>query len=302
MFVSTIIPTVGRSTLGASVASVLGQGFREAPFEVVVVNDSGRPLPDAPWQRAPGVTVVDSNRVERGAARNAGASVARGEFLHFLDDDDVLLPRALEWFWRLQAQASHAAWLYGAWEVLDRDGAFVKECRPRLNGDVFSLLVAGEGLPLQASLFRARAFWRVGGFATGRYVCGVEDRDLGRRLAIEESLAYIDHVVARVHVGEAGSTTEWDAIGRRDRVGRELVLRDRNALRRIREAGLSAYWRGRVVRAYLGSALLNLSDGRPQVACRRVLEGGALTHVHCLRRSFWRGVRRAPASVQARPA
>src|SRR5450631_3870231 len=94
LFCSTIIPTIGRGTLERAVASVIYQQF-DQPFEVIVVNDSGRPLPTAPWQQAAGVQVINTQQRERSVARNVGAMFAHGRYLHFLDDDDWLLPGAL---------------------------------------------------------------------------------------------------------------------------------------------------------------------------------------------------------------
>jgi len=45
MFCSTIIPTIGRATLARAVQSVLEQDFTAADYEVIIVNDSGKPLP-----------------------------------------------------------------------------------------------------------------------------------------------------------------------------------------------------------------------------------------------------------------
>ncbi|MGH2524992.1 MAG: glycosyltransferase family A protein, partial [Anaerolineales bacterium] len=100
MFCSVVIPTIGRATLGRSVQSVLAQDCGAAGFEVIVVNDSGRPLPEAAWQRADGVRLITTNRRERSVARNTGAALAKGDYLCFLDDDDWLLPGALEAFRR----------------------------------------------------------------------------------------------------------------------------------------------------------------------------------------------------------
>ena len=94
LFCSTIIPTIGRGTLDRAVESVINQQF-DQPFEVIVVNDSGRPLRPAAWQQAAGVQILDTQQRERSVARNVGAMAAHGRYLHFLDDDDWLLPGAL---------------------------------------------------------------------------------------------------------------------------------------------------------------------------------------------------------------
>lgn len=58
---------------------------------VVVVNETGTPLPSAAWQNEPQVRVINANRIRVEGARNTGAAVARTTHLLLLDDDDWLL-------------------------------------------------------------------------------------------------------------------------------------------------------------------------------------------------------------------
>src|SRR4030067_3850837 len=108
MFCSTVIPAIGRPTLSRAVHSVLDQSFTADDFEVIVVNDSGAPLAEADWQNSERVRTMHTNRRERGVARNTGAAIAKGGYLHFLDDDDVLLPGALQAFWEFDQTLSDA--------------------------------------------------------------------------------------------------------------------------------------------------------------------------------------------------
>jgi glycosyltransferase involved in cell wall biosynthesis len=91
--VSVVIPTYQRSDLvGRAIASVLAQ--QGPSFEVVVVDDgSTDSTPDVLSAIAdPRVRVVRQANAGRGAARNAGLRVARGELVTFLDSDDEALP------------------------------------------------------------------------------------------------------------------------------------------------------------------------------------------------------------------
>src|SRR5688572_16908352 len=155
MFCSVIIPTIGRPTLAQAVNSVLEQDCAAAGFEVIVVNDTGRPLSAGAWRPAEQVRVVTTNRRERSIARNTGAALAKGDYLCFLDDDDWLLPGALQAFRCLAASAPQAGWLYGGLRVVGGEDRVLGEANSGLNGNCLLQLLGGAWAPLQASLIRA---------------------------------------------------------------------------------------------------------------------------------------------------
>ena len=288
VFCSTIIPTINRSTLPQAVQSVLDQSFNEAGFEIIVVNDSGVPLPDAGWQHCDQVRVIDTNRRERSVARNTGAAIAEGEYLHFLDDDDILLPGAFQAYWSV-AKDSSADWLYGGWQTVDNDGKLVDEFRPELRGNIFALVVSGESIPLQASLIKTKSFFASGAFDP--MITGVEDRDLGRRIALFGDIAYCPGVVARVRIGEQGSTTDWARLAEDDRWGREKALSSQKSFARLWDSIQSGYWRGRVCRAYFASCVWNLKRLNILTALSRGMAGLILVGSGVIKPNFWSGLR-----------
>ena len=207
------------------------------------------------WVHSDRVQVINTNRRERSVARNTGAAIARGKYLNFLDDDDLLLPGALEAFWNL-ARARKAIWLSGGWQTIDNDGKLVNEFCPSLKGNIFALLVAGEGLPCGASLYDHEEFFASGGFDP--QIVGVEDRDLGRRMALRGDINSTDKIVARIRIGEQGSTTVWSTLPEKDRWGREKALMQKGASSRLRKSANSNYLRGRACRALVASMVWNV--------------------------------------------
>jgi glycosyltransferase involved in cell wall biosynthesis len=103
--VSTIIPVYNRSKmLRESVDSVLRQTHQA--LEVIVVDDgstddTAEVGPELERQHSGIVRYFRQSNAGPGAARNTGLSHARGEFIQYLDSDDLLEPRKLE----LQLQA-----------------------------------------------------------------------------------------------------------------------------------------------------------------------------------------------------
>lgn len=91
--VSVVIPTLGRDALSRAVRSAVEQ--LPAPLEVIVVDDSGDGVP-LPVTGGLVRTIRTEGRRGPSAARNAGMSAARGDFVALLDDDDEYLPGHLE--------------------------------------------------------------------------------------------------------------------------------------------------------------------------------------------------------------
>jgi hypothetical protein len=119
----------------------------------------------------------------------------------------------------------------------------------------------------------------------------VEDRDLGRRLAHLGNIAYSTEVVARIRIGEVGSTTDWGRLAEDDRWGREKALIRPNSLARLRASAKSSYWRGRVCRAYFASSIWNLKRFNMLMAISRGMAGLVLAGDHVIKPNFWLGMR-----------
>ncbi len=94
--VSVIIPTYNRAGLvPEAVASVLAQTYQD--FELLVVDDASTDA-TAEALAAFGGEILVFRRPQRGgvsAARNRGIGAAQGEWLAFLDSDDLWLPEKL---------------------------------------------------------------------------------------------------------------------------------------------------------------------------------------------------------------
>lgn len=103
--ISVIIPVYKvEPYLDACVSSVVGQTFSD--LEILLVDD-GSPdrcpeLCDAWAQKDPRVRVIHQENGGLSAARNTGIGAAKGEFLAFVDSDDMLEPDALRRAWEAQ--------------------------------------------------------------------------------------------------------------------------------------------------------------------------------------------------------
>jgi glycosyltransferase involved in cell wall biosynthesis len=296
LFCTTIIPTIGRQTLDRAVHSVLAQDFNPDEFEIIVVNDSGRLLSRRGWQESDRVRVVNTNRRERSVARNAGAALAKGRYLHFLDDDDWLADGALQQMHEL-SRISTASWLYGTTELVEPDGQAIIRLNHGLEGNCFIQVLSGEWIPLQASFIENSTFFAVGGF--NPHISGPEDIDLLRRIALVADLACCQALVAHVVRNDPATTTNYARHSERSRQAREAILNSQAAFTRMRAAANTPYWRGRIVRAYLTSAVWNAQRRRGFSASSRIAHGiaaVALAGSSILSVDFWRALGRSYAS------
>lgn len=99
--VSIIVPTFNRSTMVVElINSILAQTWR--PIEIIVVDDGstddtaeivGNWLPVEDRCR---IVLLRQDNAGPASARNLGLQHARGEFIQFVDSDDLLLPHAVE--------------------------------------------------------------------------------------------------------------------------------------------------------------------------------------------------------------
>ncbi len=297
VFITTIIPTIGRATLSRAVKSVLDQAFPDRGFEVLVINDSGVPLPKADWQTSDRVQVINTNRRERSVARNTGAAIATGKYLHFLDDDDWLAPGAYQHLWELSC-SSDAKWLYGMTQLVDRQNVPTIQLRHNLHGNCFVHAMAGEWIPLQASLIERKTFMRIGGF--NPLLTGPEDIDLLRRILVEEEAAETPHIIANVIMGGVGSTTDYIHHSQARRWAREGILDTTGAYARMHSSAINPFWRGRMSRIYLTSVMWNLGHRRLFTAANRIilsLESMLSTRTGLLAKDFWRAIQGPYASI-----
>lgn len=97
--VSIIIPVFNvEQYLGQCLDSILNQSVRD--IEVICINDGSMDgsleLVKRYAQADDRITVVDQINAGQSAARNVGISLARGEYLYFMDSDDYLVPGTFE--------------------------------------------------------------------------------------------------------------------------------------------------------------------------------------------------------------
>lgn len=190
---SVIIPTYNRGPLiRPTLDSVLAQ--RETDFEVVVVDDgSTDETTEILAGYASRVTVISQQNAGPGAARNRGAAEARGDFLAFLDSDDLWFPwtlktirRAIERFAPVSFVTSKPLEFTSPVEL---DGIVEEEPRFERFDDFFAATDEFRFVGSGAMIVSRKAFLNAGGFTPNVRVA--EDLDLVLRLGVEPVYVFV---------------------------------------------------------------------------------------------------------------
>ncbi len=137
MKVSIIMPVYNSEEyLSAAVDSVLGQDFDD--FELILVDDGSKDssgkICDAYAASNPKVLVVHKENGGICSARNAGLSVAKGEYVGFCDNDDEYLPGLLKDNYKLAKDHQVDLMRYGRIRRILRDDGSVWETSTDLEG------------------------------------------------------------------------------------------------------------------------------------------------------------------------
>jgi glycosyltransferase involved in cell wall biosynthesis len=220
--VSVIIPTRNRSKLlELSLRSVLWQ--RNVDFETVVVDDgSTDDTPRVLRSFGDRIRVVRHERSQGvSAARNRGIAEARGEWVAFLDDDDLWAPDKLE----LQLQAlrrDDRRWAYAGAVEITMDNRILAGSPPASPERVMDELLIRNMLPAGASNVIVWKAWLPTETTFDGRLYHSADWDLWIRLARRGPPACVSKplVAYRFHPGSAsldldGMLSEADEIERR---------------------------------------------------------------------------------------
>lgn len=205
--VSVIIPSYNRARfLPATLDSVYAQ--TRPPFEVILVDDGSE-------DEAVVRVCADYDRLVyhrtahcgAGAARNAGLAIARGEYVAFLDSDDVWQRRFLERMTAALDAAPGAGFAYCDYATFGAAGTARAAYLPpkhKRSGNVFMPLLETDFLSTGALVVRRACFARLGGFDST--LATAEDWDLWLRLARAFDAVYVDEPLVHIRTGSDGLT------------------------------------------------------------------------------------------------
>ena len=196
--VSLIIPTYNRADLvGEAIESALRQTYPAR--EVIVVDDGSTDgTPEVLARYGDAIRWVRTPNRGCAAARNTGVGLARGDYLAFVDSDDLVLPDKLAAQVPVLEAHPEVGFVYGPilffgpelpGEVVDQP------IRPDRDGSVAEGIFLTTRIGFVSVLLRRRAVEQAGGFdETLRYN---EDTDLLLRVALDWKAVCLDLPLGR---------------------------------------------------------------------------------------------------------
>lgn len=205
--VSVIVPTHNRAgVLRDALESIVRQSFED--FEVVVVDDhsddaeAARRVVDSLSDPRFRCIYLDRNRGPAGA-RNEAAGYCTGEYLSFLDDDDLLLPDKLKVHVGLLQSHPDVAMVYSDEYILQRNGVVSdvtwRAGRTLPSGDIARDFFMESFIGTMTVTLRRSAFDEANGFDES--LIWNEDDDLWFRVMMRHPVQCSEYAagIRRVH-------------------------------------------------------------------------------------------------------
>lgn len=192
--------------------SVFAQTYR--PVEIVVLDDGSTDGTDE-LMRGYGDRIRYHWQVNRGiaATRTAACKLAKGKFIAFQDDDDLMAPERIVRLYNALIEHPSAIFAVGDYALIDPDGNLTgvrwmpggmdETDRPRLIDDAHAAVLWPKvpGVP-HTTLFRAADGERVGWFDEAfKYACS--DADFFARLARLGPIVYVREIVSYYRRGHS---------------------------------------------------------------------------------------------------
>ncbi|CAN5556217.1 glycosyltransferase [soil metagenome] len=192
---SIIIPTYNRADfILETLESVFQQRYRN--FEVIVIDDGSTDNTTEIINKIqdPRLRVTSIPNSERGAARNAGIRLAKGDYITFVDSDDLIYPHYLTYALESLINLNLPVFFHQSYEVKNAHGSVVRYGN-EVKGDYSNFLVKGNPLSC-LGIFIRRKEALLHPFVEDRNLSGSEDWELWLRLAANFGIKTDDRITA----------------------------------------------------------------------------------------------------------
>lgn len=227
--VSVIVPTYNRANrLEGTLRSIVSQTYQD--FELIVVDDGSTDNTSKVIESFPSAQYLPMKKNSGvSKARNIGLACAKGEFICFLDSDDLWKEKKLEIqiHWMESNTDNQVCYTDEIWV---RNGVRVNQMNKhrKYTGDIFRHCLALCIVSPSSVMIRAKLFSEIGNFDESLPAC--EDYDLWLRIAAKYAFHFIEEplIIKQGGHGDQLSRKYWGMD--RFRVAALKKLLDQNSL------------------------------------------------------------------------
>jgi glycosyltransferase involved in cell wall biosynthesis len=199
--VSVIIPALNAAEwIGETLHSILTQSFQE--LEVIVVDGgSTDDTPSIIKTFGKSVKLICKPLSGKSASRNAGIYAAQGDYIAFIDADDLWLPEKLELQMQMFSRNPALGWVYSDGYLFE--GASTKNIMTfgglshLYSGDILCPLLLIDFIPSPTPVIRRKIFDEVGYFDETLLRQEPEDWDMWLRIAAHYPIGFVNRPLVR---------------------------------------------------------------------------------------------------------
>lgn len=218
--VSVIIPTFNRADfIESSVKSALDQKG-DFEVEVIVIDNGSTDGTKELLEKKFGDKILFLSIPSAGRPsipRNVGIDAATGDYIAFLDSDDVWLPKKLST--ELKAFDKETVLVYSNAEYIDKNG---KKIGKRIlskgegkSGDIFEQLLSNNFISTLTVVAPKHILVLAGKFNESKNLTAVEDYELWLRICQFGEVRFVDDVLALYRVHDTNISGPYDLIAKR---------------------------------------------------------------------------------------
>jgi glycosyltransferase involved in cell wall biosynthesis len=230
--ISVVIPSYNRAHLIAeTIQSVLAQTFQD--FEIIVVDDGSSDNTQEVISHFPVRYFYQENK-GASAARNTGIRLSLGEYIAFLDSDDLLLRHALQRGVEALNMYPEAGFSYGqAYLMNEREqifglikSSFVRHSSLVDGKEIIREMLTTYTVPINTTMVRRRCLNTIGGFDESLKTA--EDRAFHVSMAKRYPVVYIAEplIKYRVHSGSTSAAPRLKEMENYNRIVLESIFND----------------------------------------------------------------------------
>jgi glycosyltransferase involved in cell wall biosynthesis len=209
--ISVIIPAYNRlPLLQQAIESVIAQTYTN--WELLIIDDGSTDGTKKAIETSDDLRIRIFSGPHCGniaALRNAGVSVASGEWVAFLDSDDMWVPEKLERQLQILQQTGRS-WSYGRFELMNETGEFI----PARSGKYIAhsgwitkeLLTSQASVNIGSLMLQRKLFEEMNGFNTKTELILREDYEFALRLSLKAEASAVDELLVKVREHPGRST------------------------------------------------------------------------------------------------